>query len=229
MKTLIKIIIISTALLFINTESKSQSGWNFGLNGGLNLAWVNPTVLNGEPINGDFGKRLSYNAGIFAEYGFNNRLFFQIGFNIDQRGFKYKESSDNESVDVTIKAPYLEFPFLFRYAFIAKESFKIYGLAGPDIAFLIGGRIKGERTYNDETYDINNKVTDAYSTTDFGIKIGLGAEIPFADDKGATFFDVRYYYGFTDNIKQEGYYEYSNIDANSQVLSFVVGVRGFIE
>jgi len=229
MKTLTKYLFISITVLFIHSEVRAQSDWNFGLNGGLNLAWVSASVVTGDPLPGDFGKRLSYNVGLFAEYGFNERLYFQIGLNLDQRGFKYKESNPDKFVDITIKASYLEVPLLFRYAFIMDESFKIYILAGPSFAYLAGGRIKGEKTYKGVSYDINDKITDSYNSTDLGIKVGIGAEIPFADDMGATFFDVRYYYGFTDNIRQSGYYETSNVDANSQVLSFVVGVRGYLE
>jgi hypothetical protein len=116
---------------------------------------------------------------------------------------------------------------LFRYAFLNKEKFTIYAMAGPDIAFLIGGRIKGERVVNGVTAEINEKVSDAYTSSDFGIKAGLGAEFPVADDKGAIFFDMRYYYGFTDQIRNAGYYENSNLDANNQVISIVIGLRGY--
>lgn len=230
MKTHIKILLpLLCFLFFIQVGANAQKGWNFGLNGGLNFSWVDAEVVNGDPLPGEFGTRFSYNVGLFGEYGFNERIFFQIGFNIDQRGFSYKESSDDKSVDVTVKAPYFEIPMLFRWAFINKESFGMYALAGPSFAFLVGGRIKGERTVNGEVYTIDTKVTDAYSTTDIGLKVGLGAEIPFADDQGATFFGVNYIYGFTDHIRQAGYYETSNVDARSNVVSFVVGVRGYIE
>ncbi len=223
MKVIVKIIIITIGIILIHSGARTQSDWNFGLNGGLNLAWVSTSAVTGDPLPGDFGKRLSYNIGLFAEYGFNERLYFQIGLNLDQRGFKYKESNPDKFVDITIKASYLEVPLLFRYAFIMEENFNIYVLGGPSFAYLAGGRIKDEKTGD------NKKVTDAYNSTDLGITVGLGAEFPFADDMGATFFDVRYYYGFTDNIRQAGYYESSNVDANSQVLSFVVGVRGYIK
>lgn len=229
MKTFAKFLIIAICIIFLNSETRGQSGWNFGLNGGLNLSWISISSVTGEPLPGDFGTRLSYNVGLFAEYSFNDRLHFQVGFNLDQRGFTYKESSDNESVDITLKAPYLEFPLVFRYAFLVKENFSLYGLAGPSIAYLVGGRIKGERVYNGVSSDINNKVSDSYNKTDLGIKVGLGAEIPFADDRGATFFDVRYNYGLSDNIKQGGYYQNSSINAHSQVISFIVGVRGYIQ
>ena len=230
MKTPIRIFLpLIFLLLLLQPEAKAQDGWNFGLDGGLNLAWINSAPVTGEPLPGDFGTRLSYTAGLFAEYGFNRRFFFQVGLNLDQRGFSYKESSDNKSVDLTVRASYLEVPLLFRYAFLVKDNFALYGLAGPSFAYLTGGRIKGEKVYNGESHDVNDKITDAYNSTAFGMKIGLGFEIPFADDNGATFFDVRYNYGFTDNIRQAGYYENSNIDANSHVVSFVVGVKGYIE
>jgi len=230
MKTHIKILLPLLILIFIfQVETSAQKTWNFGLNGGFNLSWVKAEVVTGDPLPGDFGTRFSYTAGLFGEYGFNERMFFQIGFNIDQRGFSYKETSESSSVDVTVKAPYIEIPMLFRYAFINNENFAMYALAGPSFAFLVGGKIKGERTVNGEKYDINNKVSDSHNSTDIGLKVGLGAEIPFADNKGATFFGLRYNYGFTDHIRQAGYYETSNINANSNVVSFVVGVRGYIE
>ena len=76
---------------------------------------------------------------------------------------------------------------------------------------------------------VDNKVSDTYNSTAFGFKIGLGVEIPVADNRGATFFDVRYNIGISDVISQGGYYENSDIDATPQVLSFVVGVKGYIE
>ena len=230
MKPYIRTVVAIAGLLFlIQTTTYAQSRWNFGLNGGLNLAWVNAEVVTGDPLSGDIGKRLSFTAGLFAEYSFNHRFYFQTGFNIDQRGFKYKESEGNSSIDITIKAPYFEIPLLFRYAFIAKENFALYALAGPSFAFLVGGKIKGEKVIDGNSYEVNDKVTESHTSTDIGIKFGLGAEIPFADQKGATFFDLRYNYGLTDHIRQAGYYETSNVDANSHVISFVVGVRGYSE
>ena len=167
--------------------------------------------------------------GLFGEYGFNDRMFFQIGFNIDQRGFTYQYTDNNSAADLTFKAPYLEVPLLFRYAFLRKETFSLYAMAGPSFGFLIGGKIKGTRTDNGYESDVDEKISNSYTSSDLGIKIALGTEIPFADEKGSIFFDVRYYYGFTDNIRQAGYYENTNLDANSQVLSFVIGLRGYVE
>ncbi len=217
-------------LLFLSLpETKAQDGWNFGLSGGLNIAWISQPTVTGEPLDGTFGSRLTYNVGLFAEYGFNERFFMQMGLNFDQRGFTYKESDGNKSTDVTLKAHYLEVPFLFGYTFIEKEKFDLYGLLGPSFAYLTGGRIKGENVVNGVEGEIDQKITDTYNSTAFGIKIGLGFEVPFADKQGATFFDVRYNFGLGDNINQNGYYEDTSVKATSQVLSFVVGVRGYIE
>ncbi|MCK5078335.1 MAG: PorT family protein [Bacteroidales bacterium] len=230
MKNLIKYIIITCFFFSITALNlNAQEGWNFGLKGGLNMAWISAPDVIGDPLPGTFGTRTSFNAGLFAEYGFNEHLYFQVLLNLDQRGFSYNESEGNKSADITLRASFLEVPLLIRYAIPVSDKFDIYGLLGPSFAYLIGGRVVGEKMVNGVSGEVNNKITDNYNTTDFGIKAGLGIEIPFADDKGATFFDVRYNYGFGDNIKQGGYYENSNIDANSQVLSFVVGVKGYIE
>jgi opacity protein-like surface antigen len=225
--SILKGLLIFSCLLMLYPNLEAQSRWNYGLNGGMNLSSIYAEVLSGEPLPGEFGTRISYNAGFFGEYGFNKRLFFQLGFNFDQRGFSYKETTANSSIDITAKAPYLDIPMLFRYVFMDKENYALYAMAGPDIAFLIGGRIKGERIVNGVSADINEKLTDSNSSSDFGIKAGLGAEFAFAEDKGAVFFDLRYYYGFTDQIRKAGYYENSNLDANTQVISIVVGLRGY--
>lgn len=228
MKDFVKILIITLGIILIHSGSMAQNGWNFGLKGGLNMAWISTPEVSGDPLPGTFGTRTSYNVGLFAEYGFNKHIYFQMLMNFDGRGFSYKESEGNNSTDITIRANYLEIPLLIRYAVPVSDKFDIYGLLGPSIAYLIGGRIVGEKTVNGEVGEVNNKITDSYNSTAFGIKAGLGVEIPFADDKGATFFDVRYNYGFGHDIKQGGYYESSNINANSQVISFVVGVRGYL-
>lgn len=222
-------LIIFLASFALHSSVKAQDGWNFGLSGGLNMAWISTPTTTGTPLPGSFGTRLTYNVGLFAEYGFNEHLFLQLGMNFDQRGFSYKESEGNNSTDLTVRAHYFEIPFLFRYAFITNEKFHMYGLAGPSFAFLTGGRIKGETVTNGTAGTIDFKITDTYNSTAFGLKVGLGFEVPFADDQGATFFDVRYNFGLGDNIKQGGYYQDTNIDGTSQVLSFVVGVRGYIE
>ncbi len=229
MKIIPKILAIITFFMAIQLSSQAQEGWNFGLAGGLNLAWISTPKVSGEPLDGDFGKRLTYNVGLFAEYGFNRRFSLQIGMNFDQRGFKYKEGDKTNGTDLTLRAHYFEIPLLFRYNFIEKETFNIYGLLGPSFAFLTGGRVVGDSYSNGEQGTIDNKITDTYNSTAFGIKLGLGAEIPFADNQGATFFDVRYNFGLGDNINQGGYYQDTDIDGTSQVLSFVVGVRGYIE
>ena len=230
MKNLIKPIIITCFFFAVTALNlNAQEGWNFGLKGGLNMAWISTPEVSGNPLPGTFGTRTSYNVGLFAEYGFNKHLYFQMLMNFDRRGFSYKESEGNNSTDITIRANYLEIPLLIRYAVPVSDKFDIYGLLGPSIAYLIGGRIVGEKTVNGVVGDVDNKITDSYNSTSFGIKAGLGVEIPFADDKGATFFDVRYNYGFGHDMKQGGYYESNTINANSQVVSFVVGVKGYIE
>lgn len=230
MKKAFKIIAGTFLIIVVSQGSlRSQSQWTYGLAGGLNLASMKITEVSGDPLQGDFGSRFSYNAGFFGEYGFNERMFFQLGFNIDQRGFTYKYSEQDNGADLTVKAPYFEVPLMFRYAFLNKDKFSLYAMAGPSFGFLIGGKIKGTRTDNGYVSDVDEKVSDTYTSSDLGIKVALGTEIPFADDQGAMFFDIRYYYGFTDNIRQAGYYKNTNLDANSQVLSFVIGVRGFVE
>ena len=116
---------------------KFKKGWNFGLSGGLNMAWISQPKVTGEPLDGDFGSRLSYNVGLFAEYGFNLRFFLQTGLNFDQRGFTYKEGDKTDGTDAKLKARYLEIPLLFRYNFIEKETFDIYFLGGFSFAYLI--------------------------------------------------------------------------------------------
>lgn len=218
---------IMLALMTMPFISSAQKGWVFGMDGGLNFSWVNIRVLTGNPLTGDLGTRLTYRAGLFAEYDLNRHIGLQLGLYIENRGFTYKENEDNMELDIRIKAPYLEVPLIFRYTFLAREKFGLYALAGPSFAYLIGGRIKGERKVNETVYTINDKVTDSHSKTDIGIKTGLGVEFPFPGNTGATFFDIRYNYGLTDHIRQAGYYNNSNLDANSHVISVVVGVRGF--
>lgn len=216
-------------IIFLTHVSHAQEGWNFGLSGGLNMSWISQPKVTGEPLEGDFGSRLSYNVGLFAEYGFNLRSFLLTGINFDQRGFTYKEGDKTNGTDATLKASYLEVPLLFRYNFLENETFDIYLLGGGSFAFLTGGKVTGSNYVNGEEGTIDNKITDSYNSSAFGIKLGLGAEVPFADNKGATFFDVRYNIGLSDVINQGGYYENSDLDATPQVLSFVVGVKGYIE
>lgn len=226
-----KRLLISLAIgAFISLQTiQCQEGWNFGLNGGMNMSWVKVEVNEGEPLDGEFGNKYSYTAGLFGEYGFNNRIFFQIGFNIDHRGFKYAKNKDDIEIDITVKASYLEVPLLFRYMFVDREAYGIYGLLGPSFSFLVGGKIKGKEIDNGEEYPIDEKISSSHDSSDIGLKMGLGAEFPFPDDRGAFFFDVRYNLGFTDNITQGGYYASSDVDAKSKVLSFVIGVRGYID
>jgi len=228
MRTIRTLIAIAFFIIASNA-TQAQEGWNFGLSGGLNMSWISQPKVTGEPLNGDFGSRLSYNVGLSAEYGFNLRFFLLTGINFDQRGFTYKEGDKTNGTDATLKATYLEVPLLFRYNFLEKETFDIYLLAGPSFAYLTGGKVTGSNYVNGVEGTIDNKITDSYNSTSFGLKFGLGAEIPFAENKGATFFDIRYNVGLGDVIKQGGYYENTDLDATPQVLSFVVGVKGYIE
>lgn len=229
MKTITKTFLLISLFIFLTNITHAQEGWNFGLSGGLNMSWISQPEVTGEPLEGDFGSRLSYNVGLFAEYGFNPRLFLLTGINYDQRGFTYKDGDKTTGTDATLKARYLEVPLLLRYNFLEKETFDLYFLGGGSFAFLTGGKVTGSNYVNGEEGSIDYKITDSYNSSSFGIKLGLGAEIPFADNRGATFFDVRYNFGLSDVITQGGYYESTEIDALPQVLSFVVGVKGYIE
>jgi len=170
-----------------------QAQFSYGPKVGLNLA-----NLSGDDVDNN-SMLMSFNAGVFGNYGINDMFSVQAEVNYEGKGCKIETTNaSNETEDVNLAFGYITIPVLAKATF--GDNIKFYGNVGPYIGLLMGATFDGESEYemptgfNPVTGQITYetvKVKDSYKGTDFGVIIGAGAYFPMGD-KMKLMVDARY-------------------------------------
>jgi opacity protein-like surface antigen len=169
-----------------------QAQFSYGPKVGLNLA-----NLSGDDVDNN-SMLISFNAGVFGNYGINDMFSVQAEVNYEGKGAKF----DTGDEDVNMVLGYLTIPVLAKVTF--GDNIKFYANAGPYIGLLMGATWDGESEYEYQQYvgldpvtfqpiyqTVTEKVKDSYKGTDFGAVIGAGAYFPL-NDKMKIMVDARY-------------------------------------
>ncbi|MFD0975298.1 porin family protein [Salinimicrobium gaetbulicola] len=180
--------LIFIGLLFFSVSALQAQEMGFGIKGGVNFA-----SLNGDDADGWDG-RTSFHLGLLAEFGLSEKFAIQPEILYSAQGA--------EEEDLTLKLDYLTIPVMAKY--YATDAFSIE--AGPYIGF----NTKAEFDMDGDTMDVK----DETESTDFGIGLGLGYELPMG-----VFFQARYAMGLSD-IASDG-------DIKNSVFQLSVGYKLF--
>jgi opacity protein-like surface antigen len=181
-----KLLLISI-LFFAPFIGQSQE-MGFGIKGGLNFA-----NLSGDDVD-DIGSRTGFHLGLLAEFGLSPNFSIQPEVLYSAQGAKED--------DMTWKLDYLTIPVMVKY--YATDGLSIE--AGPYIGF----NTTSEVEFDGETLDLK----DETESTDFGLGLGLGYELPMG-----VLFQARYAIGLSD-IASDG-------DAKNSVFQLSVGYKLF--
>lgn len=195
----------------------AQKGIHVGFGTAITSAWIinqnNAKTLEDYP---DISKselaykiKFGYRFGGIVGYNFKNHYGLQFQINYEKTGQNYEDNFSPfggplnvvRNVDLT----YVSIPFLFKYISRKGHNVKAYGMAGPQINFLLKA---SEVVILNGTEKIDSlSANDKFNAFDFGFGIGGGADI---------FLKQNFYF----NV---GLYSYIGIsDINSEaVKSFI--------
>ena len=174
------------SILFLSAVLISMSAMaqvEFGMKAGFDM-----TNFWGENV--QHGMKPSYQAGLFMEYYFNDKVAIAPEVTFASQGGKFKVAKDVfgidvtslglKDVDVTYNTNYINVPVMLK--FYATPSFSID--LGPQVGF----NVYSKATAGDHTKDLK----DATKTVDFGV--GLGATYHLTEN---VFVQGRYTMGMT--------------------------------
>lgn len=115
------------------TIAKAQSKFGGGLTAGLAISQVSGDDLSGFNKPGAF-------AGVFGNYAFNSRNWFQAEINFIQRG-SYKAPKDEDNTLYSLNLNYIEVPLLYKI--MPRGNHFIFEI-GPSVSYLISAKEKSE-------------------------------------------------------------------------------------
>ena len=171
-----RILVVLVVMMMFAASVSAQSPKVFGLKGGVNM--FKPY---GDDVT-DVGYYTSFAIGAFYYHACSEIFVLQPELYYSVKGGKETEEGD-ESV---LKLSYIDIPVLLKFNLpLEGKSWAPNLYAGPYLAFLMGADI------ND--YDVK----DAFSSTDFGLVVGAGADFKLSEGKHMLELDFRYSMGFT--------------------------------
>jgi Outer membrane protein beta-barrel domain len=134
---------ISILFIFIFASFFASAQTRFGVKGGIQLADMRNKPDDRTGLTDETKMLFGYQAGVVLDYSFNKVLFFQPGLQVNSKGSKIQESLTLGGITTktTIKANplYVEMPLLLGVRF-GLENLKIYGMAGPYLAYGVAGK-----------------------------------------------------------------------------------------
>ncbi|RSK37288.1 porin family protein [Hymenobacter metallilatus] len=165
------------------TDSRNNG---FGIKGGF-------TASN---FRGDdkknYGNEAIYNtfhAGVYAQFGFNDKFSLQPEVLYSRQGFKASNPANTSQTGTyTTRLDYVQVPVLLVYNFLDNVSLHV----GPQVSLLT--KVK-EGSKERKIADENNTYGYSYSSLDYGLAAGVEARV------GPARVGGRYTAGFADIIK----------------------------
>ncbi len=177
-----KLFISALCLFAIAFGANAQT--RFGVKAGLNLAnqSYSGSATNSGGTSTSTSSVTGFHIGGFAEIGIASGFYFQPGLYLSTKGSKVKVSFLGSSAEGTITPTYLEIPLNFGYAIGLGEKAKLHFLAGPYVAFGIGGKTKDPNgkteniKWGSEKATLTNNGGSDLKSMDFGLNIGANIE-----------------------------------------------------
>ncbi|MFN3315892.1 MAG: porin family protein [Raineya sp.] len=128
------------ALFFLMSFAVSAQT-RIGIRGGLQLADMRSKPDDRSGLTDETKMLFGYQVGVVLDYSFNDILFFQPGLLINSKGSKviFKDNLLNTTTTFKNNPIYAELPLMFGVR-IGLENFKLFGMAGPYLAYGFAGK-----------------------------------------------------------------------------------------
>jgi hypothetical protein len=210
---------------------KLNAQFIYGIKAGVNLSYnrIDDGLRN--VVLGDFKPIPGFNAGLIGEYRIKEWMSVQLQLNYDKRGANYYEEKyelgNRKTIDANINLHYLELPVLIKFHKVLNEKKKqgIHAKLGPSLAYLFSGRMKGTKSYNEETTEVNEMVNANAVKSTFGLTAVAGFFFPVKSSRG--FIELRYNHGFTNIFQGSEEVPDEELKAYGSVFSINFGMIGF--
>ena len=192
---------------------------------------------------GNYSDIFGLNAGILFGYRLDKTVSIQTGFQFQQKGYAFRDSSylsfryvpnissSEQTVDTHVSLNYLTVPL--NFSFSIGEPLNFYFDLGIYADFMLNaystGTVINEYSvgynYRLEKRTINDAIEGYYKPVDFGYLTGFGFQFPF---KNKMKFDIglRYAEGFKNILKEPDQFNliYDDISFKNSCLSIQFGL-----
>jgi len=240
-----KILTIGLSFILVvslQAQSSYLSNLYFGVNGSGNLSIVFPEHNYGSTDYYNHIPTLGYSGGLTIGTTFNDVHSFQLDINYSQQGQNFEDTnlSNTEFLTKKIDLKYFKAPLTYKYTryldSYSASSPSVYAEAGLYFAQVQNGAVTYTRgdtavSFSEairggaNNFSPNNptETKDVFSPYDFGFVLGLGVEIPLANDLSLTIAS-RSEVGLTD-INAIRYRFPSETKGYRPSLNVVTGIR----
>jgi hypothetical protein len=168
-----RILVVLVVLMMFAVSASAQSSKALGIKGGVNLF----KPYGDDVISIDY--YTSFAVGVFYYHAFSEIFVLQPELYYSVKGGK-------ETAGSVLKLSYIDIPVLLKFNLpLEGKSWAPNLYAGPYLAFLMGADVDG------------HDVKDYFSSTDFGLVVGAGADFHLSEGKHLLELDFRYSMGFT--------------------------------
>jgi len=205
---------------------------------GVAMAWDSDKKRSG-----NYSEIFGSNTGILFGYRLDKTVSIQTGFQYQQKGYAFRDSSylsfryvpdissSGQTVDTRVSLNYLTVPL--NFSFSIGEPLTFYFDLGIYADFMLNAYSSGTvineyyggYNYRLEKRTINDAIEGYYKPVDFGYLIGFGFQFPF---RHKMKFDIglRYAEGFKNILKVPDQFNriYDDVSFRNSCLSFQFGV-----
>ena len=186
-----------------STSDSRNNG--FGIKGGFNLADIRGG--NRDTYEDALSNLKTYHAGLYAQFGLNDKVSIQPEILFSRKGFDYKQTPVGGGTASTseTRLDYIQVPVLFVYNFLDNVSVHV----GPQASLLVRVKDAGEE---------KSISSASMHSLDYGVVGGLEARI------GPARVGARYDLGLADIYKTSGTANRVYNDVKNGVFQVYVGV-----
>lgn len=190
-----KLFLFMLGLAGMCTVASAQTGFGWGVKGGLNLTGVTNLGDNTQTKTG-------FVVGAFADYRFTDHFALSADVLYSRQGFSLGKNDDG--VRTKARLNYLNVPILANYYIIGGLAVK----AGIQPGFLLNSKAVAKKDG-----DTAKTSVDGLSSADFSIPVGISYDCPFG-----IILEARYNIGVTNIVSEGG-------SSRNSVFSIMVGYR----
>lgn len=191
-----KLLFLVLGLAGLCTAASAQTGFGWGVKGGLNLTGVTNLGDNTQTKTG-------FVVGAFADYRFTDHFALSADVLYSRQGFSLGKNDDG--VRTKARLNYLNVPILANYYIIGGLAVK----AGIQPGFLLNSKAVAKKDG-----DTAKTSVDGLSSADFSIPVGISYDCPFG-----IILEARYNIGVSNIVASD------KGTARNSVFSIMVGYR----
>lgn len=222
---------ILLSVSFILLTRNTQAQFIYGVKAGLNVSYVRIDDGARKVVLGDFKPLPGFNLGFLGEFPVKDWLSIQFQVNYDMRGTNYYEEKyelgNRTTIDGNINLHYIELPLMVKFHKILHEKKRrgVHFKIGPDLAYLAAAKITGTQSFNENTADLNESVSENVTPVSLGFNAAAGFFFPVKHIR--AFLEMRYCHGFSNIFQGTEQVPANELDAYGSVISVNFGMIGF--